>query len=63
MPLGIMGVGLGLGDFMFDGNRAPLEKRAQPPTNFLAHVNCGQTAGWIMMPLGTEETPAPATLC
>jgi len=23
-------------------------------TQFLAHVYCGQTAGWIKMPLGTE---------
>ena len=24
------------------------------PTQLLAHVYCGQTAGWIKMPLGTE---------
>ena len=54
MPLG-MEVGLGPGDFVFDGDPAPpSEKRAQPPTQFLAHVYYGQTAGWIKMPLGME---------
>jgi len=33
MPLG-MEVGLGPGDFVFDGYPAPPEKRAQPPPNF-----------------------------
>jgi len=35
MPLG-MEVGLGPGDFVFDGDPAT-------PTQFLAHVYCGQT--------------------
>jgi len=30
---------------------------------FSAHVCCGQTAGWIKMPLGTEVGPGPSTLC
>jgi len=30
------------------------EKRHSPTQFFLAHVYCGQTAGWIKMPLGTE---------
>ena len=29
------------------------------PTQFLAHVYCGQTAGWIKMPLGTEVNVDP----
>ena len=58
MPLGMEG-GLGPGDFVFDGNQAPAEKRAQPPTQFMAHVYCGQTAGWIKMPLGTELNLGP----
>jgi len=53
MPLGA-DVGLGPGDFVFDGNSAPPEKRAQPPTQFLTYVYCDETAGWIKMPLGTE---------
>jgi len=35
------------------------EKGAQPLTQFLAHVYCGQTPGWINMPLGTEVTLGP----
>jgi len=31
----------------------PPEKRAHP-TQFLAHVYCGQTAGWMKTPLGME---------
>jgi len=55
MPLG-MEVGLGPGDFVFDGDPAPPSQkgRAQPPSQFLDHVYCGQTAGWMKMPFGTE---------
>jgi len=52
MPLGIE-VRLGPGDFVFDGDSAPPEKR-HSPTQFLANVYCGQTAGCITVPLGTE---------
>jgi len=58
MPLG-MEVGLGLGDFVFDGDLASPRKRGHIPTQFLAHVYCGQTAGWIKMPLGTEVNLGP----
>jgi len=51
MPLG-MEVGLGPGDFVFDGDPATPRKR-EPPHPILAHVYCGQTAGWIKMPLST----------
>jgi len=54
-----MEVGFGPGDFVFDGDPAPQRKRAQPPTQFLAHVYCGQTAGWIKMPHGTEVNLGP----
>jgi len=57
MPLG-MEVGLGPRDFVFDGDPAAPRKR-QVPTQFLAHVYCGQTAGWIKMPLGTEADLGP----
>jgi len=53
MPLG-MEEGLGPGDFVFDGDPAPPEKRHCPHSQFLVIVYCGQTAGWIMMPLGME---------
>jgi len=32
---------------------------AQPPTQILAHVYCGQTAEWIKMPLGTKVNLGP----
>jgi len=57
MALG-MEVGLGPGDFMFDGDPAPPEKR-HSPTQFLAHIHCGQTAGWIKMALGMEVGLGP----
>ena len=45
MPLG-MEVGLSPGDFVLDGDPAPLPKKGQSP-QFLAHVYCGQMAAWI----------------
>ena len=44
-------VGFGPGDIMLDGE--PLRRGTAAP-HFLAHVYCGQMAGWIKMPLGTE---------
>jgi len=51
-------VGLGPGEFVFDGDSATSrKKKAQarhlPQPNFWP-VFCGQMAGWIKMPLGTE---------
>jgi len=34
--------------------RPSYQKKAGAPPQFSAHVYCGQTAGWIKMPLGTE---------
>jgi len=56
MPL-YMEVGLGPGDFVFDGDSQLAPKKAH--TQFLAHVYCGQTAGWIKMPLGTDVNLGP----
>jgi len=53
MPLGT-DVGLSTGDFVLDGDPLPLPKRGQSPLKFLAHVYCGQTAGWIKIALGME---------
>jgi len=36
-----------------------LRKKGTAPTQFLAHVYCGQTAGWIKMPLGMEVNLGP----
>jgi len=49
----------GSGEFVFDGDTAPPEKRAQPPTQFLAHVYYGQTARWMKTPIGTEVDIGP----
>jgi len=70
MPLA-MEVGLGVCDIVFDVDPATPIKRAHPPHEILAHVYCGQMAGWMKMPLGTEvdlgpghivldQVPAPA---
>jgi len=61
MPLG-MEERLGPGDFVLDGDRpsSPFPKKeAEPPSQFLAHVDCGQMAGWIKMALGTEVSLGP----
>jgi len=53
-----MEVGLGPCHIVLDGDTAPLPKKGQSP-QFLAHVYCGQTAGWIKTPLGTEVDFGP----
>jgi len=58
MPLGIK-VGLGQGDFVLDGNPAPLPKMGAEPPKFSAYVYCGQTAVWIKMVLGMEVGLSP----
>jgi len=56
MPLGTE-VGLGLGDIVLGGDPAP--QRGTAP-QFLAHVRCGQMAGWIKMPLRKEDYLRPS---
>jgi len=51
-------VGLDLRDIVFDLDPAP-EKGHTHPTQFLAHVYCGQMAGWMKTPLGTEVELGP----
>jgi len=61
MPLGIE-VGLSAGDFVFDGDPVPPQKRGRKrgrKPQFSAHVYCGQTAAWIKMPLGMEIGLSP----
>jgi len=42
------------------GTQLPLPKKvAETPPQFLAHVYCGQTAGWIKMALGMEVGLGP----
>ena len=55
-----MEVGLVPDDFVLDGEPATHRKKAHHPTQKnLALVYCGQTAGWIKMPLGTEVNLGP----
>jgi len=37
----------------------PQKKGTPTPTQFLAHVYCGQMAGWMKTPLGTEVDLSP----
>jgi len=53
MPLG-MDVDLAPGDFVFDETQLPAEKGHTHPTQFFAHVCCGQAVGFMKTPLGTE---------
>ena len=59
MALG-MEVGLGPGDFVFDGDPAtPRTEGTSTTTQFLAYVYCYQTAGWMKRPVGTEVDLSP----
>jgi len=47
-------IGLGLRDIVYDVDPAtPRKKRTPTPTQFWP-MSCGQTAGWMKTPLGTE---------
>jgi len=42
-----MELGLSPGDFVLDGDPAPLPKqKAEPPPQFTVHFYCDQTAAW-----------------
>jgi len=43
------------------GTQLPLPQRAQPH-QFSAHICCGQTAGWIKIPLGREVDFRPSDI-
>jgi len=61
MPLG-MEICRSPGDFVSDRDPATSEKGTPTPTQFLAHVYCRQTAGWIKIPLGTEVNLGPGDI-
>ena len=65
MPLGKK-VGLSPRDFVLDGDPVPPSQKEMEPgggaPQFSAHVYCGQTAGWMKTPLGTEVDLGPGTL-
>jgi len=50
-------VGLDPSDIVRWGLSSPSQKGHSP--QFSAHVSCGQTAGWIKMPLGVEVGLSP----
>jgi len=55
-----MDLGLGPGDILLDGDpAAPLPKKGAT----FRPMSCGQTAGWINMPVGTEIGLAQTALC
>ena len=59
MPLGMNEV-LGPGDFVFDGDPAVPEKKAQPPPNFwLMSIVTKRLHGWMKTPLRTEVDLGP----
>ena len=45
------------------GPISPPRKKMGTSPQFLAHVCCGQTAGWIKIPLGMKVGISQATLC
>ena len=49
-------VDLGSGDIVLDGDQLP---QGTQPLPISADVCCGQTAGWIKMPLGTAVGLGP----
>ena len=51
----------GPGHIVLDGDPAPSPQRRRDP-QFSAYVYCGQTAGWIKMPLGTEVGLGPGDI-
>ena len=57
-----MEVGLGPSHIVLDGDPASPPKRGAASPQFSAHVYCGQMAGWIQMPLGTEVGPGHIVL-
>ena len=58
MKLGVE-VGLGPGHIVLDGDQAPPPLRGTSPTQFSAHICCGQMAAWIKMSLGMEQGLSP----
>jgi len=53
MPLATeMEINFGPGDVVLDGVAAPPKRGTAP--SFQSYIYCGQTAGWMKRPLGTE---------
>jgi len=52
-------VGVNLGHIVLDGDPASVSPQKGHGPQFSVHVCCGQTAGWIKMPFGTEIRLGP----
>ena len=61
MPVGTV-VGLSPVHIVLHANPPPPKKRGTEAPQFSAHVCCGQTAGWIKMPLGREMDVGPGDI-
>ena len=61
MPLGTE-VGLDPGDFVLDGDPAPLPKNGANPSQIFGSCLLGQTAGWINTVLGMEVGLSPGDI-
>jgi len=57
-----MEVGLTPGHIVLNGDPAPLPQNGAQPPQFSARVCCGQTAGWIKMPLCTMVGLGPSNI-
>jgi len=53
-----MEVGLGPGNIVLDGDPAPPPRKGTAAPDLSVHI-CGQTAGWIKIPLGTKVVLDP----
>ena len=47
---------------VLDGDKSPPPKKRGHSPQFFANVCCGQTAGWITMPLGMEVGFVPGDI-
>ena len=54
-----LGTEVGLRNIVFDVDPSTPEKGHTHSTQFLAHVYCGEMAGWMKTPLGTEVDLGP----
>jgi len=57
-----MALGMEVGHIVLDGDPALPPQKGGTTTQFSGHVYCGQTAGWIKMPLDTKVGLGPGRI-
>jgi len=57
-----MQVGLGTDHIVLDGDPALPPQRGRAPSQFSAHICCGEMTGWIKMSLGMEVGLGPGDI-